>query len=81
MEANSTSFSTDSFFLACYLIYESLPLIGVDRTNPRRVAFFFEESEKREFLTNQFLSYQAKVEPNKFATAQKNLKQIIYNNT
>lgn len=72
------TFSTDNFQLAAYLLAESCKLISVGKTNPKRAVFIFEESEKRQLLTEKFLSYQAEIEPHRFFSAQKDLKQLIY---
>lgn len=76
--SNSSIFSTDSFNLATYLLSESCRLISIDKADPKRALFIFEDSEKRKSLTEKFLSYQAQVEPNRFCSAQRNLKQILY---
>ena len=75
---NKQIFQSDNFQLACYLASESVPLLSLDRTNTKRVIFVFEESEQRKVLTQQFLSYKAKVEPHRFFSAQKDIKQMIY---
>ena len=72
------TFPTDSFLLAAFLLSESIPLVSSDKSNPRRVLFFFEESELRRKLTEEFLTHKAKVEPHRFFSAQKDLKQMIY---
>ncbi len=74
----SNTFSTDNFQLAIYLLSESCDLISIDKTNPKRVIFIFEDTERRKLLMKIFLSYQAQVEPHKFFSAQKDLKQMIY---
>jgi hypothetical protein len=74
----SSTFSTDNFQLAAYLLAESCSLIMADKTNPKRVLFVFEESDKRKELTQKFISYQALVEPHRYFSAQKDLKQMIY---
>ena len=79
-QPNKITFPTDNFQLACYLISEAIPLHSVDKTNPRRVIFIFEESDKRKELTQTFLAYKALVEPHRFFSAQKDLKQLIYQN-
>lgn len=79
METKKTNtFSTDNFQLASFLLSESCRLISLDKTNPRRAIFIFDESEERKGLTEEFLSYRAKVEPHKFFSAQKDLKQLLY---
>lgn len=74
------TFSTDNFQLASYLLAKSCKLIEADKLNPRRVVFVFEESEQRKSLAQKFISYQALVEPHRFFSAQKDLKQLIYQN-
>lgn len=77
---NLSAFPTDHFNLSAYLISKECNLIDTDRTNPKRVIFIFEYSEKLKMLKEKFLSYKAQVEPNRFCSAQKNLKQLIYQN-
>jgi hypothetical protein len=77
---NKENFPTDSFILASYLLSESIPLIGMNTTNPRRVIFLFEESSRRKTLTEKFLSHKALVEPHRYFSAQKDIKQMIYQN-
>lgn len=72
------NFTTDSFILASFLLSESIRLISLDRNDPRRILFIFEESEKRKLSTEKFLSYQSFVEPHRLFSAQKDLKQLIY---
>ncbi len=72
------TFSTDNFQLAAYLVAESCTLLMADKFNPRRVLFVFEDSKQRKVLTQKFISYQALVEPHRYFSAQKDLKQLIY---
>lgn len=78
LQNNQSTFSTDNFQLASYLLSNSCPLSSVDKTNPKRVVFIFENSPERERLMQEFLSYQGMVEPHKFFSAQRDLKQLIY---
>lgn len=78
MQPNNNNFPTDNFQLACYLISEAVPLLSLDKTNPRRVLFVFEESEQRKALTQKYLSYQAETEVHRIFSAQKDLKQLLY---
>lgn len=74
----SKTFASDNFTLSAYLLSGGCKLISVDKTNPKRVIFVFEETDLRLGLTEEFLSHQAKVEPHSFSAAQKDLKQMIY---
>lgn len=76
----ANTFSTDNFQLASFLLAESCKLLMVDKFNPRRALFVFEESDKRKELAQKFMSYQALVEPHRYFSAQKDLKQMIYQN-
>ena len=78
MKYSDISFGTDSYLLASYLLSQSCILLDLDRTNPRRVVFIFQEEPKRITLTEKFLSHKATVEPHKFQSAQKDLKQLLY---
>ncbi len=78
--ANLSTFKTDNFQLASYLLCEGCRIISVDKTNPRRVVFVFTETKQRLLLTQKFLSYETLVEPHKFFSAQKDIKQLIYSN-
>jgi len=72
------SFETDNYQLASYLLSCSCSLLAVDKTNPKRVVFIFDNSPERQRHTQDFLSYKGSVEPHKFFSAQKDLKQLIY---
>lgn len=76
--SNTSIFSTDNFGLACFLLSESCQLLSADRTNPKRVSFIFEDTPQRQMLTQKFLAYEALVEPHRYTSAQRDLKQIIY---
>lgn len=76
--SKTNTYSTDSFQLAAFLLSESIPLLSTDKSNPRRVLFLFEDSNLRKKLTVDFLAHKSKIEPHKFFSAQKDLKQMIY---
>lgn len=75
---NDKTFSTDAFLLACYLLSEACHLIDIDKTNPNRMIFIFEETNERVKLTQDFLAHQANIEPHRFYSAQRDLKQLIH---
>lgn len=77
---NNKTFRSDNFQLVCYLISEAIPLLSLDKTDPRRVIFVLEESEQRKTLTQRYLSYKAETEVHRIFSAQKDLKQLIYQN-
>jgi len=72
-------YSTDHFQLASYLLSLGFQVTHIDRGTPSRVIFTFEGDEN--VLRNSvkgFIAFEALVEPHRFASAQKELKQIIY---
>jgi hypothetical protein len=72
------TFATDSYHLASFLLAQSIQLLSINKSNPKRVTFIFEESTHRSFLTKEFFNYKAKVEPQRFISAQKSIKQMIF---
>lgn len=77
-EQQNKHFDTDNFQLASYLLSCSCSLVAVDKRDPRRVIFIFENSPERERHTQDFLTYRGSVEPHKYFSAQRDLKQLIY---
>jgi len=73
-----TVFKTDNFPLSAYLLCVGCKIQSLDKSNPRRVVFLFIEDEELKQHNQKFLSYQALVEPHKFFSAQKDIKQLIY---
>lgn len=71
-------FRTDNFQLASYLLSKGCIILSVDKANPKRVVFIFKSSEELRELNQTFLSYEALVEPHRLYSAQKDLKQMIY---
>jgi len=78
MDQKNIAYTTDSFLLASYLLAESCSLLRSDKTNPRRIVFVFQDSEKLQSLIKIFLSHKSHIEPHRFYSAMKDLKQIIH---
>lgn len=76
-------YSTSSFYSACFLLAKGMHLIGIDRTNPRRCEFVFEDSPERERLLHDF-SFAFDNDPvvlvdaRRLITAIKTLKEKLY---
>lgn len=51
----------------------------LDRSDPSRIRFVFQNTESLDQLLDQYWRKQLKVEPISFAMAQKFLKQQLYN--
>lgn len=71
-------FTTSDFYTAVFLISEEYKLIGIDKTDPRRFRFVFEDGKDRAKLLEGFFSGVSKVEPRKFIAAIKELKSLMY---
>ena len=75
---NQQQFKTDNFPLSCYLLCVGCRILSVDKTNPRRAVFVFDETDDLKLHNQKFLSYETLIEPHKFFSAQKDIKQLIY---
>lgn len=71
-------YSTDNFQLASYLLSAGYPILKLDKNNPRRAQFYFEESTSLREEVKRFISYEAVVEPHRYFSAQKDIKQLLY---
>ena len=85
MDKNATKnkYSTSSFYPACFLLAKGMRLIEIDRTNPHRCAFVFEDNPEREGLLHNF-SFAPDNDPTilvdarRMVTAIKLLKENLY---
>ncbi len=75
---NINIFPTTNFPLASFLLSKGCKIVSVDKANPKRTIFNFQDSDLRKELTDKFLAYEALVEPHDFFNSQKDLKQLIY---
>ena len=71
-------FTTSDFYTAVFLLSEEYQLVSIDKTDPRRFRFFFDDNEDRAKLLEGFFNGQARVEPRKFTAAIKELKSLMY---
>ncbi len=85
MDKNATKnkYSTSSFYPACFLLAKGMRLIGIDRTNPHRCEFVFEDSPERERLLHDFSfafdnDPAVLVDARRLIAAIKMLKEKIY---
>ena len=77
---NKNQFKTPDFYLSAYFVSKGLTLAGVERESPRRILFVFDDTEDRENLTEDFLFGRGNVEPKRFVSAIKELKQLLHSN-
>lgn len=70
-------YQTSDFSLAATLSVW-VPLVAVDRTNPRRSCFLFERSQELDTLVEAFHQRQLSVEPQTYYGAIRALKARLY---
>jgi len=78
MEMNDENYKTSDFCLASYLLAKNVPLVGTERGGGNRVTFVYQSSAKLNSLIGEYFQMQAVIEPMAFFSAQKRLKQLIY---
>ncbi len=69
---------TSDFYWAAYCLASGIKLIDIDRADPRRFFFLFEDIKNREDLERDFLYGRTSIEPKKFISAIKELKQLLH---
>jgi len=74
-------YKTSDFLTASVLVCLKFPLDSLDRNNPRRVEFCFDDSEDLQIAVKKVFRGEIKVEPREFAMAQKTLKSFLYDST
>lgn len=71
-------FTTSDFYTAVFLLARKYKLVSIDKADPRRFRFVFEDQEGRAELLEDFFNGKEKVEPRKFIGAIKELKSLMY---
>ena len=56
------------------------PIVSVDKTDPKRVLFTFEQSKKLGKLLDLYWQGKVMIEPQQFFSQLKNIKTRIYSN-
>jgi hypothetical protein len=78
MQHEDQSFKTSDFCLAAYLLTKTIPLTGTTRDDSNRVTFVYQNSAELSSLIISYFQMKAVIEPMAFFSAQKRLKQLIY---
>lgn len=73
-------YKTKDFYIAAFLLARGHKISYVNRDDPKRVFFAFNNFEDRENLIRDFLYGETVVEPQAFIAAIKNLKGLIHSN-
>ena len=80
MKNENKQFTNSDFYLSAFCLAKGLRLIDIDRANPRRFLFVFNDKKDRQNLIEDFLFGRARIEPKSFVSAIKELKTLIYSN-
>jgi len=77
---NQNKYQTNNFYLAAFLLCRGQKLIDLNKTNPNKADFIFDDSPDREKLVRAFLfNQEVLVDIKKFIFFQKELKNKLYN--
>ena len=71
-------FEISDFYQAAYLSVIGFELIKIDKANPQRFVFVFNDKEGRQNLLEDFLFGRAQVNPKSFVSAIKELKAMLH---
>lgn len=77
MEMNG-KYQTSDLYLAAYLLSMGLELEGLDRHNPRRIDFIFQDRPDRPELVNKFLCGSATGNVVDFVFYIRRAKRLLY---
>ncbi|MFH1890975.1 MAG: DUF5659 domain-containing protein [Candidatus Kuenenbacteria bacterium] len=73
------NFQTTDFYTAVFLLANGFKLIEIDKTNPRRFCFVFQDQENRGKLLEDYFNGNARIDPRQFVSSIKELKTLMYN--
>ncbi|MFC1630203.1 DUF5659 domain-containing protein [Patescibacteria group bacterium] len=75
---NQNEFSTFDLCIATVLVTLGYELLGLDKSNPKRVKFVFERKEDIEQVITDYFNDRIKLPAQTLFNNQKNLKNRIY---
>jgi hypothetical protein len=71
-------FILSDFYAAVFLRSSGFDLIGINKSDPRRFNFIFQDKAGRIKLLDDFFAGRAAVDPRQFVAAIKELKSLMY---
>lgn len=71
-------FLISDFYIAAFCLTKGLKLLHIEKSEPRRASFVFQDTDNRQKLVEDFLFGRASVEPKSFVSAIKELKQLLH---
>lgn len=78
--AKKKQITLSDFYLAAFLLSKEFKLLNIDKSNPQRALFIFEDKENKQNLIEDFLFGRTQIEPKSFVSAIKELKQLLHSN-
>jgi hypothetical protein len=69
---------TSDFTLASTLLCLGFDIIGIDKTDIKRVIFYYRKTSDLEMAMQKFVNNEVRVNPKDFVFAQREVKTIIY---
>lgn len=75
--ASQNNYQTKDFYLSAFLLLKGINLISIDRTEPGRAVFIFEEVGD---LLNEFWNNDSQVGAKNYSFKIKELKSRLYTN-
>lgn len=77
---NDSQFKSPNFYLSAFLLSKGFELLDIDKLDPRKYLFVFQDKKDRQSIVEDFLFGRTTVEPKAFIAAIKELKQLLYSN-
>ena len=77
MDENEDYYSTSDLALAVILSL-SFQVDHIDKTNPKKVQFFFKKDPKMDELIDKYWKKQLRVEPSQYFYQIRTIKNLIY---
>ncbi len=77
---NILKFETPDFYLSAFLLSQRFKLLSIDKANPHKAIFVFQDKKDRQSFVEDFLFGRAIIEPKSFVSAIKELKQLLHSN-
>lgn len=75
---NEKTYKTANFPIAIFLLANDFKLLDIDRSNPPRASFIFEDKPIRQTLIEKFWADEPVVGCKKLLQSQRELKQRLY---
>jgi len=69
---------TSDFTLASTLLCLGFDIIGIDKTNPKRVVFYYRKTSDLEVVIDKFWKDEVKVNPKDFVYSQREIRARIH---